>query len=71
MPLCVYRTDPYDKSMMNRYLRQSRMSRDGIPLQKTALETMYDDDDMMGTAHTMPWFDSTYLAEEVMWMYMG
>ena len=53
---------------MNRFLRQSRMtqsSSDDIPLQKTALETLYDDDEMMDTAQTMPWFDPTYLAEEV------
>ncbi len=38
-----------------------------IPLHSTgqsdlAYETMYDDDDIVDTAQTMPWFDPKYLA---------
>ncbi len=64
----LHREDPYEKTLMNRFLHQSRMtqsSSEDIPLQKTALETLYDDDEIVDTAQTMPWFDPTYLAENV------
>ena len=59
--------DPYEKSLMNSFLHQSSMmsSSDDIPLRKTALETLYDEDEIMDTAQTMPWFDPKYLAENV------
>lgn len=52
------------------YLRDlTQSSTDSMPLQKTALETLYDDDEILDTAQTMPWFDPKYLADNVSKVY--
>ena len=60
-------SDLYEKSFTRfRNTRRTKAeSSDDIPLQSKsdlAYETMYDDDEIVDTAQTMPWFDPKYLA---------
>lgn len=59
-------SDLYEKTFNRlRAHRRHTKGSDDIPLQSKsdlAYETMYDDDDIVDTAQTMPWFDPKYLA---------
>lgn len=60
-------SDLYEKSFtrFRNTRRPKAESSDDIPLQSKsdlAYETMYDDDEIVDTAQTMPWFDPKYLA---------
>ena len=62
-------SDPYERSInrLRRKHRDLRSSSEDIALHSTApsdlaYETMYDDDELVDTNQTMPWFDPQYLA---------
>lgn len=61
-------SDLYEKafSRLRSNRRLTKGSIDDMPLHSKssdlAYETMYDDDEIVDTAQTMPWFDPKYLA---------
>lgn len=61
-------SDLYEKSFKHSRAQRNGKSEfsDSIPLETSksdlAYETMFDDDEIVDTAQTMPWFDPKYLA---------